>query len=133
LLTWNTPSICKANWASKSVGKHSAVKVCAVAVASLGLAGAASSRGHVKAAEQSFVVTMQITGFEPQNLTVASGDRITWVNKDLFPHSATADNKTFDSRSIAPTGAWTLVAGKPGIFAYTCIFHPTMKGIIKVQ
>jgi plastocyanin len=101
------------------------VKVCAVAVAaaaaSLLLAGAASSSGHVRAGAQTFVVTMQITGFEPQILTVASGDRVTWVNKDLFPHTATADNKTFDSRSIAPVGTWTF------------IFHPTMKGIIKVQ
>jgi plastocyanin len=109
------------------------VKVCAVAVASLGLAGAAASSGKVNTAAKTFVVTVQITGFEPPTLTVASGDRITWVNKDLFPHTATADNKTFDSRSIAPAGAWTFVAGKPGTFAYTCIFHPTMKGIINVH
>jgi plastocyanin len=114
------------------VGKHFAAKVAAVAVASLGLAGAASS-GQVKAGAKSFVVTMQIIGFEPQILAVASGDRVTWVNKDLFPHTATADDKTFDSHSIAPTGTWTFVAGKPGTYTYTCTFHPTMKGTIKVR
>lgn len=115
------------------VGKHSAVRVCAVAVAGLGLAGAAASSGQVKAGAKTFVVTMQITGFEPQILTVAPGDRVTWVNKDLFPHTATADDKTFDSQGVAPTGTWTFVAGKLGTYTYTCTFHPTMKGTIKVQ
>jgi plastocyanin len=102
-------------------------------VAGLSLAGAAASSGQVKAGAKTFMVTMQITGFEPQILTVASGDRVTWVNKDFFPHTATADDKTFDSRSIAPTDTWTFVAGKPGTYTYVCTFHPNMKGTIKVQ
>jgi plastocyanin len=105
----------------------------AAAVAGLALAGSAASSAPVKAGGKTFVVTMQITGFEPQMLTVASGDRVTWVNKDLFPHTATADDKTFDSHSVAPTGTWTFVAGKPGLYTYICTFHPTMKGSIKVQ
>jgi plastocyanin len=109
------------------------VKVSAVALASLGLAGAAASSVPLKAGAKTFVVAMQISGFEPQVLTAASGDRVTWVNKDLFPHTATADDKTFDSHSIAPTGTWTFVADKPGTYTYTCTFHPTMKGTIKVQ
>jgi plastocyanin len=115
------------------MAKHSAVKACAVAVAGFVLAGAAASSGQVKAGSKAFVVTMQITGFEPAILTVASGDRITWVNKDFFPHTATADDKTFDSHSIAPTDTWTFVAGKPGTYTYICTFHPTMKGTITVQ
>jgi plastocyanin len=115
------------------VAKRSALKVCAAALAGLVLAGAAASSGQVKAEANTFVVTMQISGFKPRILTVASGDRVTWQNQDFFPHTATADDKTFDSRSIAPSGTWTFVAGKPGTYAYTCIFHPTMKGIIRVR
>jgi plastocyanin len=115
------------------MGQRLAVQICAAAVAGLVLAGAAASSGQVKAGAKTFAVTMQITGFDPQMLTVASGDRVTWVNKDLFPHTATADDKTFDSHSIPPTGTWTFVAGKPGIYTYICAFHPTMKGSIKVQ
>ena len=109
------------------------MKVVAAAAASLILAGAAASSGQDEAAAKTFVVTMQITGFEPQILTVAPGDRVTWVNKDLFPHTATADDKTFDSHSVAPADTWTFVAGKPGTHTYICTFHPTMKGTIKVQ
>ena len=97
---------------------------CAAAAASLLLAGAAAP---------DHVVSVQIAGFEPQVLSVKTGERITWVNKDLFPHTATADNKAFDSGSIAPAGTWTFMAAKPGTYTYTCVFHPTMQGTIRVQ
>ena len=95
------------------------------------LAATAGSAGQT--GPGSVVVTIENLRFEPQDLAVKSGDRITWVNKDLFPHTATADAKAFDSHSIAPTGTWTWVAGKPGTYTYTCTFHPTMKGTIRVQ
>jgi plastocyanin len=110
-----------------------AVRCCAAAAASLATAGAATSAGPADVEARTFVVTMENVGFEPQIMAVKSGDRVTWVNKDLFPHTATADDKMFDSRSIAPAGIWTFVASKPGVYGYTCVFHPTMKGIIKVQ
>ena len=55
------------------------------------------------------------------------------ANKDLFPHTATADAKAFDSKAIAPSASWTWVAGKPGTYAYACTFHPTMKATITVR
>jgi plastocyanin len=76
---------------------------------------------------------MQIVGFDPPVLNVKPGDRVKWVNKDLFPHTATADDKAFDSHSVTPAGTWTFVAGKPGTHTYTCTFHPNMKGTIRVQ
>jgi len=109
------------------------LRVSSAAVVSLALAGAAASTGRVKTGPQSYRVSMQIVGFDPPVLTVRPGDRVTWVNKDLFPHSATADDKAFDSHSVAPTDTWTFVAGKPGTHTYICTFHPTMKGTIKVQ
>jgi plastocyanin len=102
---------------------------CAAAAASLLWAGAAAS----DPAAHDHLVSVQIAGFEPQVLSVKTGDRITWVNKDLFPHTATADNKAFDSGSIAPAGTWTFVAVKPGTYTYTCAFHTRMKGTIRVQ
>jgi plastocyanin len=108
-------------------------KLSRAVVVSLALAGAAASASQGQAQPKTFVVTMQITGFEPQVLTVKPGDRVTWVNKDLFPHTATADDKTFDSHSVAPAGTWTFVARKAGTHTYACVFHPTMKGTIQVQ
>jgi plastocyanin len=103
----------------------------AIAVASLALAGAAPSPDAP--APKSYVISMQITGFEPTALTVKAGDRITWINKDLFPHTATADDKSFDSKSVAPAGTWTYLGGEPGVHTYICTFHPTMKASITVR
>ena len=87
------------------------------------------------AAQQGTLHTVTIDGvqFSPAELTVHPGDRIVWVNKDPFPHTATAANKQFDSGSIAVNGSWSYTVTKKGEIEYSCTFHPTMKGKIKVQ
>jgi len=67
-----------------------------------------------------------------ERLGVKRGDRVVWMNKDPFPHTATAHG-TFDSGSIAPGHSWSYSARKPGEFAYVCTFHPGMKGTLIVQ
>lgn len=71
--------------------------------------------------------------FQPESLTVARGDAIVWVNKDLFPHTATSEAGRFDSGIIQAEKSWTFTAGKKGEFAYTCTFHPTMKAMLDVK
>ena len=71
--------------------------------------------------------------YNPAELRVHRGERVVWVNKDLFPHTVTAAAHAFDSGSIAAGASWTYVAGNTGEYAYGCTFHPTMKGILKVQ
>jgi plastocyanin len=83
-------------------------------------------------AAKTHTVVMDGTRFHPETLTVKRGDRVVWVNKDPFPHTATAAG-TFDSRSIAAGKSWTYVARKSGEFAYVCTFHPGMNGTLLVQ
>ena len=109
------------------------VRVCVAAVTGLLLAGTAASTIRASTAPQPRVIVIENMQFSPQSLIVKAGEQITWVNKDLFPHTATADAKSFDSRAIAPNAAWTWVAAKPGTYAYGCTFHPTMKGTVTVQ
>ena len=78
-------------------------------------------------------VVIENMRYNPPELSVHRGERIVWVNKDLFPHTVTAAAHAFDSGSIAAGASWTYVAGKTGEYAYGCTFHPTMKGILKVQ
>ena len=77
-------------------------------------------------------VAMDGTRFVPETLTVERGDRVVWVNKDPFPHTATAGG-TFDSKSIAAGDSWSYVAHKSGELAYVCTLHPGMKGTLIVQ
>ena len=78
-------------------------------------------------------VVIENMQFNPAELQVHRGERIVWVNKDLFPHTATSASHAFDSGSIGANSSWTYVASKAGEYAYGCTFHPTMKGMLKVQ
>jgi plastocyanin len=104
----------------------------AFVLAGAGTGGAVSATPDT-AAPGTHVVTMENMRFNPQSLTVHKGERIVWLNSDLVPHTATAKNNAFDSRSIAPQATWSLVTAKPGTYAYVCSFHPVMTGTIVVK
>lgn len=101
--------------------------VCLLVFGPLGLAVSSTP------AVNTYTVTIENMQFTPAELTVRRGDRIVWVNKDLFPHTATAKDKTYNSGSIEANGSWTFKAYKVGDYPYTCTFHPTMHGEIRVR
>jgi plastocyanin len=86
-----------------------------------------------RAKPKTHTVIIEGMRFQPESLTVARGDTIVWVNKDLFPHTATSVAGRFDSQIIQAEKSWTFTAGKKGEFAYTCTFHPTMKAVLYVK
>ena len=106
-----------------------ALSVAALAV-SVGVAAAQSQQQASAATHTVIIENMQ---FNPPQLHVHRGDRIVWVNKDLFPHTVTATSHSFDSGSIAANASWTYVASKAGEYPYGCTFHPSMKGMIQVE
>ncbi len=79
--------------------------------------------------------TVLISGFKfvPETLTVNAGDTVVWKNEDIVPHTATADGKSFNSKSIESKASWKYVANKPGTYPYICAFHPTMKAKLIVK
>ena len=83
-------------------------------------------------AQSTHTITIENLQFEPQTLTVKRGDRVVWTNKDLVPHTATAE-KGFDSRSIAANASWTYTAATPGRYLYMCTLHPMMKATLVVE
>jgi plastocyanin len=91
--------------------------------------GAAIAKGQPK----THTVTIEATSFKPESLTVAAGDKVVWVNKDPFPHTATSTSGGFDSGNIEPDKSWTFTAVKKGEFGYICSLHPTMKAVLKVE
>jgi plastocyanin len=82
--------------------------------------------------KKTYTVTMEGMKFQPEALTVVSGDTVIWVNKDLVAHTATAPDGTFDSKLIAPDESWKLTVRTPGNVPYGCTYHPTMKGTLEV-
>jgi len=85
------------------------------------------------AASTTHTIVIADMKFVPDTLTVKAGDTVVWVNKDFFPHTATAQDKTFDSRDIATNKSWKYVATKKGSFPYICTLHPTMKATLIVK
>jgi plastocyanin len=75
-------------------------------------------------------VEMKGLVYAPAELTVAPRDRIMWTNRDIVPHSITADGGQFDSGSVAPSAEWAVTLRAGGRIPYTCIFHPTMKAVL---
>src|SRR5262245_14033752 len=100
----------------RSVAKVAVLAGCLLAHGSLGTTAATKSTAHT------FTVTIENLQFRPAELTVRRGDRIIWVNKDFFPHTATANDKAFDSGSISSNGNWTLTASTVGDHSYICTF-----------
>ena len=78
-------------------------------------------------------VIIEGMSFKPQVLVAHRGDRITWTNRDPFPHTVTSTAGKFDSHEIAPDGSWTYVARKAGEYDYVCTLHVTMKGKLEVR
>jgi plastocyanin len=101
----------------------------AIAATALLVAIAACSRP----APTVHAVKIQNFGFVPAEITVAVGDTVVWSNADFVPHSSTARDSTWDSKSIAGGDSWRFVARSPGRHEYFCFFHPNMTAAIVVR
>ena len=71
--------------------------------------------------------------FEPAQLAVSRGDTVVFSNTDFVPHTATARDSTWDSRSIDGNTSWSFVPTAAGTHEYLCVFHPTMRATIVVR
>jgi plastocyanin len=82
----------------------------------------------VAANRQVVIANMQF-GAPP---TVAVGDVITWRNDDIFRHSATARDKSFDI-DLPPKSQRSMTVRRAGKVDFYCRFHPAMTGALDVQ
>jgi plastocyanin len=110
-----------------------AVLAALACITSTGAADGGKVDPATRASPETHVVLIEQMRFNPPDLIVHRGDRVVWVNKDLFPHTATATSTAFDSRSIAPDASWPYLANRLGRYPYACTFHPTMRGTLTVR
>jgi len=72
--------------------------------------------------------------FNPQTLTVKSGETVTWINRDEEPHTVVSVGKKFKKSTALDTDQeFTITAGAPGTYTYFCSVHPKMTGTIVVE
>jgi plastocyanin len=72
--------------------------------------------------------------FNPQTLTVKSGETVTWINRDEEPHTVVSVGKKFKRSTALDTDqTFTITAGAPSTYTYFCSVHPKMTGTIVVE
>jgi amicyanin len=78
--------------------------------------------------------TVEIKGlaFNPDNITIAKGTTVTWINRDSVEHTVTGDGNDLDSPILSQGQTYNFTFNETGTFEYQCHIHPTMKGKVIV-
>ena len=90
-------------------------------------AAAASSGGGV-------AIQMQNIAFDPKDVTVKVGQKVTWTNDDSVDHNVTSKSgETIKSDNFGKGGTFSFTPTKAGKISYVCTIHPGMTGTLTVQ
>lgn len=90
---------------------------------------AASPSGGAARAEK-----VEIVGFayEPDPVTVQVGGKVIWLNQDSAPHTATAEDGSFDTGTLEQGKLEAETFKQAGTYEYICQVHPDMHGVVEV-
>jgi plastocyanin len=70
--------------------------------------------------------------YDPDPVTIEEGGKVIWVNRDPAPHTATADDGSFDTGTLEEGKLKSETFKQPGEYTYFCRIHPTMHGTVQV-
>jgi len=79
-------------------------------------------------------VAVEDYGFVPAMLEIAVGTTVTFTNNGGVIHTATANDRSFDTGTLGADASATITFDEAGEFPYICLFHEgAMKGTIVVS
>ena len=125
----------------KKLVLFSALVLTALALASCGGGGdstsseAESSPAETGAGgklERSPKVEIVNFAYSPDPVRVQAGGKVIWQNMDSAPHTATADDGSFDTGTLEKGKLKSETFKEPGTYTYYCEIHPTMHGTVEV-
>lgn len=70
--------------------------------------------------------------YQPDPVVVQVGGKVIWQNQDTAPHTATADDDSWDTGTIEKGKIGSETFKEAGTFAYFCEIHPDMRGTVEV-
>ena len=70
--------------------------------------------------------------FNAATVHIKVGQTVTWTNTGQQPHTATANDGSFNTPTLSNGQSASHTFNKAGTFAYICKIHPNMKGTIVV-
>ena len=80
-----------------------------------------------KSASQEHIVEIHKFKFDAKLLDVKVGDTVTWINKDIVPHTATALDKSWGSGRLKKGESFTLTITDATSLDYFCAYHRQIK------
>jgi len=92
-------------------------------------ANAPAPSGDAVRAEKVSIVEF---AYDPDPVVIEEGGKVIWVNRDSAPHTATADDGSFDTGTIATDKLKSESFKQPGTYTYFCEIHPDMHGTVEV-
>ncbi|HEY2636271.1 MAG TPA: cupredoxin family copper-binding protein, partial [Solirubrobacteraceae bacterium] len=96
-------------------------------------AHAAATPRLVAVAASGVSAAIQDFDFAPKTITVSVGETVTWRNEGQQPHTATANDHSFDTGILNHGQSASHTFTKAGTYAYICTVHPFMKGTVVVK
>jgi plastocyanin len=112
-----------------------AVLLCGIAFLNLSLfAIAGEMKNDASTSDKQNRIEIKDFAFNPQTITVKSGEKVTWINRDEEPHTIVSVGKQFKKSTALDTDQeFTITVGAPGTYEYFCSVHPKMTGTIIVE
>ncbi len=98
------------------------------------VASATALTGSVRASETptTHQITIKRFRYDPEHIEVRVGDTIRWTNLDIAPHTASADDLSWDTQELKRAESAEITVEDGMELAYFCVFHPHMKGAIEI-
>jgi plastocyanin len=94
----------------------------------------AAAGGGCSESSEAPAVTVNIRNFAfaPAEATAKVGETIGWTNGDAAPHTATLDDDSCGTGSLAENATAGLVFDAAGTYPYHCNIHPNMTATITI-
>lgn len=70
--------------------------------------------------------------YYPDPVTIEEGGKVIWQNEDSAPHTATAEDGSFDTGTLEEGKLKSETFKEVGTYAYICSIHPEMQGTVEV-
>ena len=85
------------------------------------------------AGNQMHKVEIRNFAFNPDQLEVRHGDQIRFTNSDLAPHTATANDGSWDTGTLESGMSLVLDITSDCTGGYFCAYHPHMKAALLIR
>ncbi len=88
--------------------------------------------GPVFAHDRVHEIAIRDFAFEPGHLRVRMGDHVRFTNHDIAPHTATANDDSWDSGTLETGDSIELTVTSEWTGDYYCAYHPQMKAMLVI-